>query len=358
MRVANLTYHNANNYGAILQAYALQNYLISKDIESEIIDFYPNIKENRVSNSLKHKAFKYLINPKDFIIKKRKQVKFDKFRRNCLNISSDIFYGDKQIKSNPPLYDIYIVGSDQIWNTDISNKSEAYFLHFVKKGYKISYAASIGKDQLNNVEKEYANKYLRHFDAVSVREKQLQRVLKTELSISAEHVLDPIFLLGKDEWKKIEHRSRLPKKYILCYMMEFSDRLVKHTKDMARERDCTPLFISPSHSGYRGKQLKGLGPCEFLYVFANANYICTNSFHGTAFSLIYKKDFNVIRHSSLNSRISSLLELVGLTERFLNGNQYKTKKIKYDGINDKLGIMIEKSKNYLNKHLPCSLESS
>ena len=351
MKVATLTLHNANNYGAVLQAYALQRFLIDLGLNTELIDYHPNKKGNEVKRSLIQKILRHILHISSYIKSKSKSRKFNKFRTEFLRVSKDSLSGDEEIMHNPPQYDAYIVGSDQIWNTDVTNKSKAFFLNFVKSGRKISYAASLGKDEFNEAEKEYVKEYLISFDALAVRESLLQQKLQDKFSIKAEHVLDPIFLLEKDNWLKISTSIRLPLKYVLGYMMEYSQELIDHTKDIARQQNCTPIFISQSHSNFSGKKLKDLGPSEFIYTFANANYICTNSFHGTAFSLIFKKDFTVVRHSRLNSRISSLVESVGLSERFLDSIAFENDKINYSEIKTKLEPLINNSKEYLNRHL-------
>jgi len=347
MKVGILTLHKANNYGAVLQTYALQKYLLAHNIKAEVIDFRPNVVVNKAQRSLINKMLKILSEPVDYIIKKRKQGKFNDFRNNYINISKTTFFGDEQISKNPPFYDLFIVGSDQIWNTDITHDSKAFFLNFVQKGHKISYAASLGKDDFSETEKKYIKEYLGSFEAISVREKLLQKKLNTEFSIHSEHVLDPVFLLDKEEWLEIASEIRLPKEYVLCYMMEYSQELIDHTKQVASQKNCTPLFISLSNSSFSGKKLKNIGPTEFIYIFVNARYICTNSFHGTAFSLLFKKDFTVVRHSRLNSRISNLIELVGLKKRFLDDANHTMKEIEYMNPTEKLRREINKSQEYL-----------
>ncbi|WP_158211700.1 polysaccharide pyruvyl transferase family protein [Alkalihalobacterium alkalinitrilicum] len=353
MRIGTLTYHQANNYGAVLQAYALQKFLINSGVETEVINYRPNPKASslKLQRSFRDKVLHYLLNPKELVENKLKQHRFSTFRKRHLNISAEMFIGDEQIKINPPNYDLYIVGSDQVWNTDLSNSSKAYFLNFVKSGRRISYAASLGKDNFNEVEKEYVSKYLSKFNAISVRENLLQQNLEKDFLIKAKHVLDPIFLLDKKGWLKIANKVTLPKNFVLCYMMEYSVELIEHTKNVASQLNCTPIFISPSHSNFSGKKLKGLGPSEFIYTLAKARYICTNSFHGTAFSIIFKKDFTVVKHSNLNSRISSLINLVGLNKRTLDSEDFCIDEINYSEIEKKLNVEIEVSKNYLNEQL-------
>lgn len=345
--IGTLTLHKANNYGAVLQAYALQKYLQNLGHKSEIINYHANAGISTIHRNFIRRTIKFLIKPKAYYYSRIRSHAFEEFRQSNMSISSKIFLGDEQITKNPPKYDLYIAGSDQIWNTDITNKSKAFFLDFVKSGRKITYAASLGKNEFNETEMEFIKSSLYSIDAISVREKSLQQKLHNEFSIKARHVLDPVFLLDKDDWLKVSKRTRLPSKYVLCYMMEYSQELINHTKDVAMQFDCKPLFISPSHANIKGKIMKNLGPAEFIYTLVNARYICTNSFHGTAFSLIFQKDFTVVKHTRLNSRIASLIESVELNERFLDNGRHSISEIDYKAVTRKLEMNIELSQNFL-----------
>lgn len=353
MKVGILTLHNANNYGAVLQAYALQTYLLNSGIDVEIIDFTPNINSNKniAKRSYIRKLITYVSQPKAYFDMKNKRKKFCEFRKSNFKLSGMTYYGDNHISKKPPLYDVYIVGSDQVWNMDITNGTESFFLDFVKDGRKLSYAASIGKDFLTENEKNCIEKYLGSFNAVSVREKTLVEILKENFSIDAMCVLDPVFLLDKSSWLSIETKIHLPQRYILCYMMEYSEDLVEHTRSVARQLKCLPIFISSVKREFTGIKLRDLGPREFLYVMSNAQYVCTNSFHGTAFSIIFEKNFTVVKHSRLNTRISSLLDRLGLNGRFLDSPNFANGDIDYIDIKSKLESIIEESKIFLRKNL-------
>lgn len=347
MKVGTITYHRANNYGAALQAYALQKTLDGLGFDSEIINYIPNQQMNTRKKSILNKVLTNVKNIDKYIAAKIFRNKFRMFREENLKISNKSFVGDATISEDLLKYDAYIVGSDQVWNTDISNKSKAYFLHFVHKGKKISYAGSLGKDTPNTIESEYIKKYLSEFKSISVREKKLKDILQEDYNIQAECVLDPVFLLNKEEWLKISKRVNTPKKYVLCYMLEYSDELINHTKELAKRFDAKALYISPSHSNFKGKKLYGLGPKEFLYVIANAQYICTNSFHGTAFSIIFEKNFTIFKHSKLNSRIENIVNLVGLNYRFYSNDAMDKECVDYNLVKKILGEEINRSKEFL-----------
>ena len=354
MKVGMLTFHKADNYGAVLQAHALQNYLIRLGCEAEIIDYRPNIKREDKRLSLARKLGKYFSNPIDRV-KARKYArarteKFDHFRKKNLILSEESYNGDSSMEADPPYYDCYIVGSDQVWNTDLSNRSKAFYLHFVKEGKKISYAASFGKSDLGPWEDIYIRNYLDEFDSISIREKHHARILADQYNIQAQVTLDPVFLLNKTEWKLLRRPIEdLPERYVLVYALEYSEDLFEAAEKKAAELDCQIIYISLIKEKIKGRTLKGIGPSEFLYAFSKAAYVCTNSFHGVSFSIIFKKDFTVIEHSSRNMRIDNILDLCGLSHRKYSENDMAD--IDYEEVEEKINTYIQESKDYIKESL-------
>jgi hypothetical protein len=356
LKIGILTFHKANNYGAVLQAYALQKHLLKSGFDAEIIDYRLSPKMNQVKLNFFDKIARYSYNPVNYMVRKVKQKKFQQFRDNYIRISNKTFFGDDQILSNPPNYDAYIVGSDQIWNTSISNNSKAFYLHFVKKQKKIAYAASFGKSQFDEDEINNIQEYLIDFDFLSVREHQHQKMLSDMFGINAKVTLDPVFLLSKNEWIELSKPFRLPKKYILVYVLEYSEELFKHAGEMAKKLRCDVIYISLIEKKINGKVLNGIGPREYLYAFANANYICTNSFHGTAFSIIFEKNFTVVKHTTRNSRIENIIKLAGLKDRFYDVDTDKMEMIDYKEVNNKILVHINESKKFIADALDVNKE--
>lgn len=352
MKVGTLTFHKTSNYGATLQAYALQRYLIKLGCDTEIIDYISNSNIVKSQNNRFNKVEKYLKHPiKELKARNRSKLiiqKFQSFRNDNLILSENKYNSDVVIEKTPPDYDYYVVGSDQVWNTDLSNKSKAFYLHFVKEGKKLSYAASFGKDNLNECEESYIIHYLKSFDSISVREKHHSDMLYNEYNISAKVTLDPVFLLDKYEWEQISKPiNKLPQKYVLVYVLEYSVELFECAKKKARELNCKLIYISLIKEKIKGKQLHNIGPSEFLYAFLNATYICTNSFHGTAFSIIFNKSFSIVKHSTRNSRIDNILEITDLKYRYYQGVNSNKKIINYDIVNKKLDKAIDDSKRFI-----------
>lgn len=341
--------------------------MITNNIQNEIIDFVPN-KEfsklkpkrsgfSRKAKELLKKALFFKIN-RDI---KKRNLKFLEFRKKKLRISAITYQGDEEIKKNKPIYDKYIVGSDQVWNTDLSNDSKTFYLDFVKKEKKIAYAASFGQEFLKANEREYIKKYLRTFDFLSLREELHQKMLLKMFNLKAEFVLDPVFLLDKSKWQKLINPLNLPKRYLVVYILEYSQELIKHAKQMAKKKECKVIYIpfvagdSLRHNVYtnlgldslKGSIYNNLGPTEFLAVLANAEYICTNSFHGLAFSIIFEKNFTVCKHPFRNLRIDNLLKVLDLKSRYLDCKSNKCVKIDYKSVEKRLNPWLIKSKKFL-----------
>jgi hypothetical protein len=351
LRVATLTFHKVNNYGAVLQAYALQKYLLDNGHAAEVIDYRPNAQSKHLKQSTFYKIKRYLRNPKAELLNKYKVNKFENFRNKYIRISSNVFYGDNEILANPPVYDAYIVGSDQVWNSSLSNNSEAFYLHFVKGGKKIAYAGSFGKNEFNKFEINNIQEHLKNFDLISVREQYHQKLLLEMFNLNAEVTLDPVFLISKEKWIELAKCFKLPSKYILVYVLEYSEILFKHAIAMSKQLNCELVYLSLVSNRINGKCLEGIGPQEFLFLFANATYICTNSFHGTAFSIIFEKNFSVVKHTTRNSRIDNIISIAGLTNRYCDVDWNKMINIDYTEVNKRMETFIEKSKKFLLKGL-------
>ncbi|MBT2572026.1 polysaccharide pyruvyl transferase family protein [Planococcus sp. ISL-110] len=351
MKTGTLTFHNVTNYGAMLQAYALQKYIHKLGIENEIIDFYPNTTKQVVNRSIFKKASYYMLRLPELVIKRKKIEKFNDFKNGFLSISSEKFYGDDDINNGIINYEAYVVGSDQIWNTQITNNSQTFYLNFVDNKRKIAYAGSFGKTELSLEEKENIGNYLTSFDSLSVRESEHQKILEEVYNITTNHVLDPVFLLNKQEWISIAAPIKLPSKYILVYVLENSAILHAHAKEMSKKLDAEILYISMIPEKIKGKVITGIGPREFLYAFENATYVCTNSFHGTAFAIIFNKQFSVVRHTRRNSRIESLLQLAELSHRYVDSTTDKVEIINYGDVLENINIHIKSSKKFLENAL-------
>lgn len=353
MKIGIMTFHRAANYGAVLQAYALQNYLSSMQNEVEIIDYRCKAIENVHSSlyflhikGLKNKAKQFLRWP----VKLKKRKAFDKFlsRKIPLSIRVDkknirVLLGDK--------YDLVIAGSDQIWNPDLTKCDMAYLLDFVTGNTdKISYAASFGIETLDKRNAERFKKYLAGFNKLSVREQQGITILKNLCNKEAAETLDPTLLLKKEDWKRFMAVPK-DKDFILLYMINYSDKLMHIARKMAETERKQLVFISDSMRRKRGiKYMTSVTPEEWTGLFYNAAYVVTNSFHGTAFSINFNKNVIIGLSSARqngNTRITNLLDKLSIEYDCRSDTIDLGSDINWESVNSLLDELRESSYRFL-----------
>jgi hypothetical protein len=342
-KIGIITILKINNYGAELQAYALQKKLRDLGYEAEIIDylFYKHAahRPTRQSRSfvrlgivkrIKEKLYPYiekaeiLFNYKTFL---RRKAKFDGFHHQHTQMSPVYRSIEDLTQANHP-YDVYITGSDQVWNPYSNTSLAPYFLHFAPdRKLKISYASSFGVSRLPvNVESIYRD-YLNRFDFLSVREEAGTALIKKITGRQdVQTVLDPTFLLTADQWKSIAINSNIGKPFILLYELSPNPHIKKLAKHI---KSCTSWEIVrvcknvKKHD--REKDIINIcdaGPLELVGQFAKAEFVITNSFHGSAFAINFQKSFYTVISSSKinNARQENLLDLFHLKNRLMNEN--------------------------------------
>lgn len=320
-KIGIITFHNADNYGAILQAYATQKFLENNGYEAKIINFYHN-------NSSKQRPFyrKLISFFKSFLKANTrnamiKHLKCNRFRNRYLKQTIK-YFGDESIFLSPPIMDVYISGSDQILNFDLTRNSVAFYLSFVQKGKRISYGSSFGKSQLNSLEIDAVHKYLSKFDALSFREKEGYLLASKYISQCKETiVVDPVFLIGFDGWNDLVkmHKMKIEEKYIFVYGIE-NNELFNNIVAKIHEEYKLPIFAAYSSSFVAPSFVKNVSnsnPQKFLSILKNAYLVVTNSFHGTAFSILFKKRFICVDPLVRRSRIVEILEKIDCSNKLI-----------------------------------------
>lgn len=335
-KVGIITYHHYYNYGTVLQAYALQKAIDSLEgYQAEIIDY----RNDEVDVISKRKLlFIRIRRLPSYIIgwkRVRNLKKYEKFL-NAKKISFDSFFSDNLIVSKRPfhtyselgkenhLYDILVTGSDQTWSPKIGF-FPAFFLEFGKENaLRIAYAPSIGVSNLSDDEAKYLNTHLQKYDAISCREKigteELNRVVKGKKVIN---VLDPTFLLTKDDWNNIAVPPSIKGAYILCYFIGDKNYYREIAKQLSEDLKLPLYFIPVSWKDMgQGFNLQSeAGPKEFLGLIRDARLVLTDSFHGTAFSINYRKSFYSFtkieggKNALDNSRLYDILSKLHLENR-------------------------------------------
>ncbi len=359
MKIFTITCHRPFNYGAVLQTYALNKYLRDIGHDAQVIDyipsFYKSISEKYEKNIVAKVIRKVLLFP-DML--KGDRV-FGKFLADNIRLTERSYYSIRDMEDNLPLADIYIAGSDQIWNSDIpAGKDDAYFLTFVKKtGKKISYAASLAMDVLPPGQKKRYYDLLKDFKAISVRESSSVKLLNSAGLENVTNVLDPVFLLSKDEWVSFSEQSNEKERYILAYIFNGQENAFEYARFLAKQNNCKVCAVHTRwFEKFRrvDKYFWCPLPQKFLSLIYNAEAVVTNSFHGMSFSIIFNKNFFVFRKGkSGNSRMYDLLSYLGLTDRLIENTRktFNQKDIDYEDVNTKVQAALEHSKRFLNDSL-------
>ena len=359
------TFHNVPNYGAVLQAYALSHYIEKKlDYHVDIMDFQckgngaefePNqfiktaSKSRKKTTALYKRLMLSLHFQKDY---KRKYLKFQDFKKN--NLSETSYDRDRDY-----VYDVVILGSDQIWNPDITGGFQDEFFgqsNQVKGMVKVAYAASCGdvsaftEEQMDELVERVSK-----LNYVGIREKSLSEFL-FEKNVKNFCTLDPTFLLSSNEYNTlIQRRSQKKNPYILVYELQKDEELEKFAFKMAKEKNIRVRILVGyiSYTRKRIFEIRDAGPVDFLSLVKDAVYILTNSFHGTAFSLIYKKDFNVVLPKTRTSRVVDLLNEVGLASRIVGKGKgdLNCEHIDYSNIENNIKKLETSSKRFLQEAL-------
>lgn len=379
-KIGIITIHNSPNYGACLQSFALYKYISSKEgIDCEIIDLHrPHYKDfipskiyvpyrsstNTLRNRIKCfiKSFmKWRKNPPLY-----SQDAIEKFNRfNGLIKLSKPYRGIDELYANPPQYDLYVTGSDQLWNPSQNYCLEPYFLTFAPKGAKkISYAASIGITNLMENEKRDFKKWLGSYNDISVREEQAKLLLETFVDNKyITQVDDPTFLLTVDEWKRIAIYPQQQSPYILLFTLSFSPELLTYTLKLGKESglEITNLAqIQPKSTNNEYKSVVDAGPREFLGYIANAELVITDSFHCTVFSILMgTKNFYTYISPCNNrgSRIKDLLHTFTLDHHLLSidlqesYSQLLQNRLEYAQIKQIINNKRISGQSFLDKHL-------
>ncbi len=307
-KIGILTFHDADNLGAVLQAYALQTVLETKfntktPDDVEIIDYRCDAveKTKKVSISSLKSLVKALPMKYYYAVKHRS---FERFRKNRLKLSAKYTRSDISCCANE--YDIFIAGSDQVWNLECSGNDYTYFLDFASDKKKLcSYAASIGNYRFSDGEKENFSLLLKRFHSLSVREENAVELLKDMGLNSVSLHADPVMLLDKSEWFKIASKRIIKNNYVFVYMIKEDSKLLEDAKAYAKKNNLKLVCNKSSL-----KFIQNGSPEDFISWIYYADAIFTNSFHGTAFSLIFNKALSADIHvgDKTNTRIYDVLK--------------------------------------------------
>ncbi|MEQ3118445.1 polysaccharide pyruvyl transferase family protein [Parabacteroides distasonis] len=348
LKIATITFNHAHNHGSMLQTYALQQFVYGLGnkadavIDYRVIDYhtdnqraiYAVFKKNFSIKSL----MKNLIAARHIFTLKKRHKKFEQFLKDYCSITR-CYRCPEELMTEPPEADVYISGSDQLWNVRAKDFSEVYYLSFVKKGKRISYAASLGPLKID-WEKYDTAKYaslLQNYAFISTREQGSADNVEKLIGRQPEIHVDPTLLLTKNEWRRIQSDANYNNgNYILLYSLEPTKLQLNMAKAISKKLRLPIVVLRYNNKNDWFNSFVhryDAGPCDFLSYIDHAALVLSSSFHGTAFSLIYHKPFYVF-NGLTDNRISSILTHTGLLNRSI-ATMDDISKVKIQPLNEK-----------------------
>lgn len=319
-KIGIITIYNSN-YGNRLQNYALQESL--KKLGHDVTTIKNVSLLNKRKNMLEYflRNIKYIFKRNDFVDKKEREGLFQEFNKN-INLTKYVFNWNSQKKLKD--FDCFVIGSDQVWNPNIGRLTNYDLAHFSFRCNKISYAASIGVESLDEFYINRLSSGLKDFKAISLREDAGVKIVKEKCDLNCCLLVDPTMLLDYDEWSSVIKKPKQYKneKYILNYFLgDLSEENEKIINEFAKKNNCKVINLLRCDDPFYET-----GPSEFLFLEKNAFMICTDSFHSSVFSILFNKPFVVFDRNqkgfnNMSSRIDTLLSKFKLEDRkFSNGN--------------------------------------
>lgn len=359
MKIVTVTSQKADNYGAVLQSYALQQTLFDLGYDNEILDV--NVTGKKSSN-IKVIIRKAVLNAQKFLYFDRNKKLSGRFTdfRNSLLAQTRPYYSVEEVQKNPPEADIYLTGSDQVFALG-NSLVPVRFLDFGSMDkVRASYAASKGLYEKDEKSIEYLKKRLSQFDCISSREEQGAEYIKNTLGFDCETHIDPVFLLNREQWNKITPEPRIKEPYILCFRMLRHDAFQHLVDKLKKETGWQVVSIQPRADKKlkADKYLFDVTPQEFVQLIRDAGVVVTTSFHATAFSIIFNKKFySLIDYKP--ERAIALCDMFGLMNRLVRKDDTQFAKLedvyysKFDAVmeekrNEAL-IYLKQLENYVNE---------
>lgn len=346
MRIGTITFHWATNYGAVLQAYALQKFIKKKGYEIEIINYIPfRVKILQIITAIMKIDLDWFL----------KEVKINKFRKSHLKTSKRTYFSSRSLHKHCNNYDIYICGSDQVWNESFIWHAESkpvlsYYLDFVNnEKVRVSYATSFGTDTLSNEVASLVKPELAKFSSIGVREKTGKSIVEN-LGFNAFLVIDPTLLLNIEDYNNLANEKKINiDNQLFTYILHKNQKTAQKIED----------YLYSFHFRKQKNSKKFTGVLEWIAGAKRSQFILTNSFHGTILAIIFQKPFIVVpvEDSKMNDRIQTLLSMVGLEDRIIDAfdenkiNNLLKESIDWVYVGNRLHSMREKSIEFLENAL-------
>lgn len=338
-----ITCSRPTNYGAVLQTYGLNTALRNMGVDARVLDYNPAYYW-KSTQPLPIRLIRNIVRTPD-LVKGRKV--FGHFLEQYIPMSPKTYKTLEDIKADVPIADVYICGSDQIWNckNKENGKDDAFFLSFApREAKKVAYAASLAMPEIPEDQRARYKRLISAFDAVSVREPSSVPMLG-ELGIqNVKSVVDPVFLLDQTEWNVIADDSDFipDEDYVLVYGYNRQKNVYEYARKLAKKLGAKVYTIGTAIEDYtldQDKYFWNATPNTFVNLIRNAKAVVTNSFHGTVFSIVYNKPFHFFTvKQTTNSRMLDLLDSLGLANRHVMDNQLLSNDIDYVPVTEKIEL--------------------
>lgn len=355
MKISVVTLHAVVNYGSALQSYATQKIFESLGLETEIVDYrrepvlFKSLSKRIFEKaSLSSKVKSVLMYPSS---KKGRQV-FDEFLDSHINQTKQRYTYDEDFEKYPIDADIYCTGSDQVWNSSWHKETpKPFYLNFAPEGKKkIAFSASFGKETLEEWEKPEIKELLSSYHAISIRETSGVEIAKELGFDNAVHILDPTMVLDPKYWYELSEERLVKEKYVFIYQLCNNAEMDKYAVEFAKKKGLKLVRLCIRYDMLR-KPGKGivLPPVEgFLSLIRHAEYVLTDSFHCTAFSIDFHKQFVSFYPNAYGSRLESVVNMVGYPERLIkdySNFEIADKPIDFEKVDE---ILTSKRKDAMN----------
>lgn len=357
MKIGIITCGLESNYGACLQACATQYAVNNLGHEAFLMNYsFMGDKPYRLFSqpTVKSKISGILF----YRLRKALWYSFDSFRKKYMRYSPYKLYTCKDFDSARKDYDVFLIGSDQVWNPELGIDNKITLLSFYQGNSprKISYASSFGISELPDIHKTLYSDSLNDFECISVREESGKKIINDLLDKECSVVADPVMLLTSHEWEKFVDNSRLPQKpYVFIYDMRHSKDVQSCALKIASDLGCDVYVISSVHIFRKGiKNIYGASPAQYLSLIKNAKYVVTDSFHGTVFSILFNKDFYSFCSKAgmkIGGRLTNILKKMDLSDRLCTefNSSIEASHIDYSEVNKKIDSFRKESLTYLRE---------
>lgn len=347
MKYGIITYTSAQNWGGILQAYALYHYLKQENYDVELLNYRAFdariFKPRKQAKDVLYSVVKYGEN-------KQRIQRYVDFRAKNLCLQGEPVSNAEELKALNMTYDAFITGSDQLWNCETEICYDFYLQFAEDSKLLLSYGPSFGQDEIPGKFEEEVARLLNRYDLMSVRESSGSKIVEKLTGKKIPVVCDPTFLLKREEWLEVAATPVKEKGYIFIYTTQVSQKVIELVKRYIHLHPDATVITPYAIPGVKAIVKKNIGPAEFLSYIRSADYVIGTSFHAVVFSLIFSRNFCVVPHSSTGARVNNLLATLGLEKHAVSATeQMEFPMLDSKEYTEKLERYISYSKDYIKK---------